>query len=139
MLHKLFNRSSPPPDACLVHGGMNDASRASVESFTSDFTDVCAWAKVSIPLFCGSPLIVFSSLIQTQDAALNIKVATANAVLRSLCESMGWVYCSNDTIMQHNLHDTVHLGVSGVAKLHRRVIYVLRQQLGLRSGVPVFI
>ena len=139
VLRRLFDRSSVPPDACVVHAGINDASRASSDIFAAVFGKACERAKASVPVFCATSRVIVSGLMPSRDAALNIKVGVGNGLLRGMCNDMGWAYSSYDSVVQSDLFDNVHLNAGGVAKLHRRIWYMLRQSFGVEIGVSVFV
>jgi hypothetical protein len=53
---------------------------------------------------------------------------------------MLWAGCTARTTPScSDLCDDVHLNLGGVAKLHRRFLYMLRRTLGVELGVSVFV
>ena len=114
-------------DVLLFHAGINDVSRAGVD-FASEFRSACASAVASLASF-SSTKIFCSGICQTKSSALNVRVRSANDLLRSVSEASGWHFVSNDYIHYQDLSDEVHLNAAGVAKFFRRLSFTLRSVL----------
>ena len=117
--------SSSSCDVIILHAGINDVSHGS-----SDFEDKFAQACGSLvsgasAAFAGRTLVV-SSVCQSRQSALNVRVCLANKLLRGVAAAQGWGLISNDNIRFFDLVDDVHLNASGVAKLHRNIILHLK-------------
>ena len=80
---------------------------------------------------------MISTVCQTRRSVLNSLVARVNGRLRSLAVSHSWVIASHDLVRFSDLKDDVHLAPSGVAKLFRRLLRVLRVEFNLIVATDV--
>ena len=126
------------PEAVVLHGGINDFSgrqdcAADVQKIITAFRVAARRLKAQFP--CCT--FIGSSVCQTKLTRINPHVAEVNLALRATCADCGWLFLSNDYIMQGDLMDDVHLSVWGNLKLHRRLRVFLASALGLRLGPNV--
>ena len=114
-------------------GGMPKVASGGVQKVITAFRVAARRLKAQFP--CCT--FIGSSVCQTKLTRINPHVAEVNLALRATCADCGWLFLSNDYIMQGDLVDDVHLSVWGNLKLHRRLRVFLASALGLRLGPNV--
>ena len=112
-------------DVLLVHAGVNDVSRRSVD-FEVSFGHACDRVVSAVSAAFPGSKVVISTVCQTKSAELNLRVAAANRLLRDLTRSQGWTLVSNDNIHYADLFDEVHLNGAGTARLYRNLLSGLK-------------
>ena len=125
VVRKCVPFSLTPYDVVVVHAGVNDASRGG-DSFLSDFTASCEYARGALAHLFPDSRIVFSLLCLTSDPVINSRVAVANRLLRDLSLAGDLGLISNDNIRISDLTDTVHLNAAGTARLYGNILNFLR-------------
>ena len=101
-----------------MKGGQSDASKVISDVFS-------AHGRAVKEMYPHSTFIL-SSICQTKNPFLNVKVAESNRALAALCNANGWLFSSNDAIQQFDLRDEVHLADSGSVKLQRKISFSVR-------------
>ena len=117
---------APSCDIFLLHAGVNDASKISVE-FDAHFESACRRAFASVTASFDQRKVLVSTICLTKSDAVNLRVASANRILRDQARANGWPVVSNDNVRFSDLSDTVHLNAAGTARVFRNLL------LGLRS------
>ena len=109
----------------VIHGGVNDASRGSVdfkEKFAASSESSCSRLARAFPAHA----ILLSTACQSRSAEMNVRIGHANQVLRDLARVKRWGLISNDNVRTFDLFDRVHLNAAGTAKLHRNILMCLK-------------
>ena len=112
-------------DVLVIHAGVNDVSKFP-EGFEAHFERACGRVVAAVAAGFPQCKVVVSTVCQTKADDLNLRVASANRLLRGLARSQGWALVSNDNIHFADLHDVVHLNAAGTARLYRNLLNGLR-------------
>ena len=111
-------------DVVVVHGGVNDASRAG-ERFEADFRDACSHASRVLPVCLPGCRVFVSTACVSRSAELNGRVLVVNRTLREFAAAASWTVVSNDNIHTSDLSDDVHLNAAGTARLFQNIVNAL--------------
>jgi hypothetical protein len=113
------------PNVIVLHSGINDLSRGPIDA-SKEILRVFTTHGAPLRKMYPQCAFVLSSICQTRNPFLNVRVAATNRALAALCDDHGWVFSSNDAIQQFDLRDEIHLTNSGSVKLQRRISFSVR-------------